>query len=293
MTNSKEKKCCKKGCLNHKYHCGYCNAPLTYSPQNFASRPEDIPNHCPNDCQGFYHPEKEAKEECEHQESPISHPAFPQGYCIKCGLGKSPQPEAMPETVLGWEDLREKLADIEHQRWADWQKYVHSKCNGDVDTDYESIPRELYNRWERQIKTPYSELTEKERDSDREQVDRYLPILKSFIKQVLLENTDYWQQKADEREINAVEECKSRMERYMKNAVESAVERQKKKCVEVSLEAGKTLEQDVIKEERQRIVELVKGMKEKGGNPKGAIELDWQDGYIQALEEIIKLIKDK
>ena len=26
------------------------------------------------------------------------------------------------------EELFEKLADIEHQRWADWQKYVHSKC---------------------------------------------------------------------------------------------------------------------------------------------------------------------
>lgn len=43
-----ESKECKKGCLNHKYHCANCFHPLTYSPQNFASRPEDIPNPCPN-----------------------------------------------------------------------------------------------------------------------------------------------------------------------------------------------------------------------------------------------------
>ena len=43
-----EKVECSKGCLKHKYHCGVCNAPLTYSPANYCSRPSDIPNECTN-----------------------------------------------------------------------------------------------------------------------------------------------------------------------------------------------------------------------------------------------------
>ena len=45
------KKPCKmtpEYCSAHKYHCGKCNRPLTYSPANYASRPTDIPNPCEN-----------------------------------------------------------------------------------------------------------------------------------------------------------------------------------------------------------------------------------------------------
>lgn len=41
---------CKENCLNHKLHCADCWAPITYSPANYASRPNDIPNPCPNGC---------------------------------------------------------------------------------------------------------------------------------------------------------------------------------------------------------------------------------------------------
>ena len=49
---------CKKGCLEHKYHCGNCLQPLTYSPANYASRPQDIPNPCKNCNPEFYEPIK-------------------------------------------------------------------------------------------------------------------------------------------------------------------------------------------------------------------------------------------
>ena len=82
-------------------------------------------------------------------------------------------------------ELIEKLADIEHQRWSDWQKYLHSKCgkfsNGKVNWAYFSI--ENFRHWERQIKTDYKDLTEKEKDSDREQVMRYFPLIKKLLKQ--------------------------------------------------------------------------------------------------------------
>jgi len=84
-------------------------------------------------------------------------------------------------------ELFEILADIEHQRWSDWQKYIHSKCVKVVDVvDNQSskdvlreilIPLELFNQWERQINTPYKDLSEKEKESDREQVKRYWDLI--------------------------------------------------------------------------------------------------------------------
>ena len=38
-------------------------------------------------------------------------------------------------------------------------------------------PPELVERWEAQIATPYNELTDAEKESDREQVRRYLPLV--------------------------------------------------------------------------------------------------------------------
>lgn len=74
------------------------------------------------------------------------------------------------------EELRERLAEVEHQRWADWQRYLHSKCTRNPDGSL-TIPADSVTHWERQIVTPYAELTEREKDSDREQVDRYWPLL--------------------------------------------------------------------------------------------------------------------
>jgi len=75
-------------------------------------------------------------------------------------------------------ELREPLADIEHQRWADWQRYQHSKCEtskGEIGALV--IPSTLVAQWERKIATDYVSLTDDERESDREQVDRYLPFI--------------------------------------------------------------------------------------------------------------------
>jgi hypothetical protein len=39
------------------------------------------------------------------------------------------------------------------------------------------IPADLVERWQKQIETPYSELTDKEKESDREQVRKYVPLI--------------------------------------------------------------------------------------------------------------------
>ena len=69
----------------------------------------------------------------------------------------------------------EKGADIEHERWSKWQAYLHSKLdfNG---TDW-VLKNEWFERWNRQIHTPYCNLTENEKESDREQVRSYETLL--------------------------------------------------------------------------------------------------------------------
>lgn len=79
-----------------------------------------------------------------------------------------------PAESLRQPDVLSKLAEIEHERWAHWQRYVHESCRQQEDGSL-VIPAELVQRWERQIATPFSELSQDERDSDIEQVERYLP----------------------------------------------------------------------------------------------------------------------
>lgn len=78
------------------------------------------------------------------------------------------------------EALIEQLAAVEHERWAHWQKYLHGQCQRNTDGSL-TIPSELVERWETQIATPYSDLGAEEKESDREQVQRYLPILDKFL----------------------------------------------------------------------------------------------------------------
>ncbi|WBL18299.1 hypothetical protein [Citricoccus sp. NR2] len=75
--------------------------------------------------------------------------------------------------VLESEETIERLAAIEHLRWAHWQRYLHSRCESQADGSL-VIPAELVARWESQIDTPYTHLTEPEKESDREQVWKYL-----------------------------------------------------------------------------------------------------------------------
>jgi len=54
------------------------------------------------------------------------------------------------------EEIIEKIADLEHQQWAHWTKYM-----------LDNLTDENIARWKKQIETPYSDLTEKEKESDR------------------------------------------------------------------------------------------------------------------------------
>jgi hypothetical protein len=76
--------------------------------------------------------------------------------------------------------LKEQLAAVEHERWSHWQRYVHSKGVRQPDGSL-LLPPDLVSRWERQLNTKYTELDEEEKASDREQVEKYLPIIASAL----------------------------------------------------------------------------------------------------------------
>jgi hypothetical protein len=62
--------------------------------------------------------------------------------------------------------VREALANLEHEQWAHWTKYMLA-----------NLTPENIERWKRQIETPYDQLSEAEKDSDREWADRVLKIM--------------------------------------------------------------------------------------------------------------------
>lgn len=78
------------------------------------------------------------------------------------------------------ESILEDLAAIEHERWSTWQCYLHSQGTRQPDGSLILSP-ELVARWERQIQTPYEQLTDAEKQSDRDQVRKYLPMIQNLF----------------------------------------------------------------------------------------------------------------
>lgn len=66
---------------------------------------------------------------------------------------------------------RERLATYAHSAWSGWMKYMFSKSDQNADGSV-TIPKELVARWTRQMYTPYSELPEDEKNSDRDEADK-------------------------------------------------------------------------------------------------------------------------
>lgn len=78
------------------------------------------------------------------------------------------------------DELIEQLADKEHASWANWMDYLFSRCPIRAD-GAAIIPFELVERWKRQVETPYAELSEQEKQSDRDEVAHILPIIDKYV----------------------------------------------------------------------------------------------------------------
>lgn len=84
-------------------------------------------------------------------------------------------------------DKREALAEYAHDAWSGWMKYmfehggfstIQADDNGKSLTFWTMKP-EMYERWHRQMLTPYFLLPESEKESDRAEADKMLAILES------------------------------------------------------------------------------------------------------------------
>ncbi len=73
------------------------------------------------------------------------------------------------------DNLRERLANLCHEQWSGWVKYMFSKGAFSENGTW-TMPVEFVQRWYRQMNTPYSELLESERNSDRTEADKFLKV---------------------------------------------------------------------------------------------------------------------
>lgn len=83
------------------------------------------------------------------------------------------------ETPSQLTETRERLAELCHAQWSGWMEYLFSKCVNPIEpnTGTVVIPKWAVERWRRQIATPYADLAEEEKDSDRKEADRILAVL--------------------------------------------------------------------------------------------------------------------
>lgn len=90
--------------------------------------------------------------------------------------------EQLPTLAREQEEAREALADLMHQIWGGWMKYLFSKCEEFNGRGYGNhIPPSWADRWTRQMNTPYADLPEQEKDADRAEADRVLALLRKAI----------------------------------------------------------------------------------------------------------------
>lgn len=91
-------------------------------------------------------------------------------------LAQADKAERLQKAV---DDSREKLAAFMHDVWGNW--FAYQLNNSTI---------ENLQRWGIQSNTPYSSLTETEKDKDRKFADKIIEIIKNEIKQLIKENND-------------------------------------------------------------------------------------------------------
>jgi hypothetical protein len=83
----------------------------------------------------------------------------------------------------------ELLAEAVHEVWANWMRYMLAQ--GRIEQSYDIytmsdapkewvMPADKLERWTWQMETPYDDLSEKEKESDREIALQYLQLIEEY-----------------------------------------------------------------------------------------------------------------
>lgn len=67
----------------------------------------------------------------------------------------------------------ELLANATHKMWSHWMEYMLGQCTETEEGDL-VIPAKSAKRWRRQMAMEYEQLTEKEKQSDRDVAEKFL-----------------------------------------------------------------------------------------------------------------------
>ena len=71
----------------------------------------------------------------------------------------------------------EALADYAHSAWGGWMMYLFDLSNENCDDGTYTIPKELVDRWTRQMEADYADLPENEKESDRKEARKMLALI--------------------------------------------------------------------------------------------------------------------
>ncbi len=91
----------------------------------------------------------------------------------------SQQKELLDKIYQCCNGLVELLADVEHKRWSNWQKYLHNLCVKNEDGSL-TIPKERVKHWELEIATDYKNLPENIKEYDRIEARKSLEVIQSL-----------------------------------------------------------------------------------------------------------------
>jgi len=72
--------------------------------------------------------------------------------------------------------VREELAEYAHNCWSRWMRHLFGKGAKNQDGSL-TLPREVVERWLRQMNTPYQELTAEDRVSDQNEAHKILDLV--------------------------------------------------------------------------------------------------------------------
>lgn len=89
--------------------------------------------------------------------------------CVECPQKRTEKKNRIDPTGL------ERAAKYAHQSWCGWMRWMlQFVIDNPEKVDREKFPETMTERWTRQMETPYCELSEQEKQSDRTEAMRFI-----------------------------------------------------------------------------------------------------------------------